>query len=254
MKTICMKSALSRILIGAAIFYLLAPVSATAQKRKTPVKKPVAKRPAETPPKPVHPIRKARAYSKFELALVEEINAARTNPARVIAFLEEYRKALKGDLIFLPHQLPLKTIEGAAAIDEAIDDLKTVEKLPNLLISDILSEAAHLQLQDVEEDASLGHKGKNGSTLKVRLAQFGTAKGKAAENICFRANSARQTLIIFIIDDGVKSRMHRKNVLHTAFKDVGVACGTGKNKESICVTVFAENIKEKDASSSHLEF
>ena len=242
-----------RILILATIVLTLFSLTANAQKRNIPVDKPVSKSSIPTDNKSVSATERNH-YSTLELAVVEEINLARSNPRKFVGFLEEYQKAVKDKLILLPDRVPFRMIEGVTVINETIGEMKAVSNLKTLEISDKLSEAARLQLTDLQEDSSLGHKGKNGSTLQVRLAQFATVEGKAAENICFRSNAARDVVMIFLIDDGVKSRMHRKNVLNPAYKKLGVACGTGKNNEMLCVTVFAENLKDGNSASSVVEF
>lgn len=250
-----------RILILATISLMIFSSSVEAQKTSRPAKKPASesKKPAED-----QPIRKTGAalpeqpppskFSPLELAVVEEINMARREPQKFVGFLEEYRKAIKGKIISLPNRVPLRSVEGAPVIEEAIDAMKTVSNLQSLEISDKLSGAAAMQLKDLQEDSSLGHTGKNGSTLRIRLSHFTNVEGKSAENISFRHQAARDVALMFIIDDGVKSRMHRKNVLSATYKKIGVACGTGVKNDSLCVVVFAENLKDKNPASSIVEF
>lgn len=241
---------LRRVFILTAIVCALAPLIAFAQKNNIPVDKPVSNPRIPTDDQAKRGNSPASNFSTLELGVVEEMNAARGEPQKYVGFLDEYRRATRGDIVSLPGRIPLKTVEGAAAIEEAIGDLKLVADLGVFEISEKLSAAARMQLKDLQEDASLGHTGKNGSTLKMRLAQFVAVQGKSAENISFRAKAARDVALAFLIDDGVKSRMHRKNVLNPAYKKIGVACGVGKSGETLCVTVFAEGYKELNAGSS----
>ncbi len=192
--------------------------------------------------------------SKMELAVVDELNEARTNPAVFVGYLEERRRALQGTVIKMPRQIPVRTIEGAAAIDEAVEDLKDVADLKSFQVAAGLNEAARAQLADLQEDSSIGHFGRDGSDLKTRLARFGSAKGKCGENICHRGRTARDVVAIFLVDDGVKTRSHRQAVLSKNFKQIGVACGTGKNAESLCVVIFADNFKAKTSAPDAVEF
>lgn len=248
-----MKFYLRRVLILAAAVLMFIPLTAEAQKKKIPVKKSVSESTKPVENKAASKSEPGHQLSTLELALVEEINLARREPQTFVGFLNEYRRATTGTVISLPNRIAWQTNEGAPAIDEAIGEMQTVSNLKPLEIADQLSAAASMQLKDLQEDASLGHLGKNGSTLKVRLAQFGVV-GKSSENICHRAKTAREVVMIFIIDDGVKSRMHRKNVLNPAYKKIGVACGSGKDQESLCVAVFAENLKDTKAVSGVIEF
>lgn len=210
------------------------------------------KPPAKTVDAPIPPLQ--IELSKMELAVVDQLNEARTNPAVFIAYLEERRRALQGNVIKMPRQPPVRTIEGAAAIDEAVESLRGVADLKSFQVAAGLNQAARAQLADLQEDSSIGHFGKDGSDLKTRLARFGSTKGKCGENICYRGRTARDVAAIFLVDDGVKSRAHREAVLSKHFKQIGVACGTGKNAESLCVVTFADNFKEKTSAPDAVEF
>jgi len=248
-----MKTHLYRVLFITAAVVFIAPVFAAAQK-KVPVDKSAAKSKVPSESKAIPPPDSKARYSKMELAVVEEINAARKNPQKFAVYLEQYKKATKGNLVSLPNRIPRRTVEGVTVFEEASVELKSVSALDALEISERLSDAAQMQLKDLQEDSTLGHKGKNGSNLKSRLMHFGGVDGKAAENICHRGETAHDVAMTFIIDDGVKSRMHRKNVFSPTFKLIGVACGSGKNNESLCVTVFAEKLKDADSTLNHVEF
>lgn len=220
-------------------------VSVFSQKKNSENKKPVS---------PVSPTAQKLQLSKLELAVVDELNEARKNPKKYAGYLEEQRKALKGNIIKMPKQPDLRTIEGASAIDEAVSDLKGTPNLFDFQVADGLTGVARTQLADLQENSSLGHVGKDGSDLKTRIARFGSATGKCGENICHRGKTAREVVIVFLVDDGVKSRSHRKAVLSQNFKQIGVACGAGKNAESLCVVVFAESFKDKSSAPAVVEY
>ncbi|MCY7345486.1 MAG: CAP domain-containing protein [Pyrinomonadaceae bacterium] len=243
-----------RMLIGVLLGCAFWAAEVKAQEGKIPIDKAVSDPRIPTEKKPAAQTSPDYKYSPLEIAVFEEINQARYNPQIYVGFLEDYKKATKGNLISLPNKFTLQMIEGVTVIDEAIGELKIVPKLEIYEISEKLSAAAKLQLLDLQENPALGHIGKNGSNLKTRLAQFCRIEGKAGENICFRGSAARDVVMTFIIDDGVKSRMHRRNVFSPTFKKFGVACGTDKNKQAVCVTVFAENLKDKDSTPNLVEF
>ena len=201
----------------------------------------------------------AAATPKFQLSTLEnavfnELNEARTNPQRYVGYLEAQSKAMYGTIIKMPNQPNVRTIEGAPAFDEAVGDLKLVANLSEFKISEGLTGVARAQLADLQENSELGHVGKDGSDLKTRISRFGATIGKAGENICHRGRTAQDVVAIFLVDDGVTSRSHRKAVLSEKFKQVGVACGTGKNAESICVVDFAENFKDKSSEPTTTEY
>lgn len=214
-------------------------VAAAAQKKNPEVKNPVPPAPtaAKTP------------LSKMEHAVVEELNEARLQPKKYAAHLEEQRRAMHGKIIKIKNKTDVQTIEGAPAIDEAIADLNAVSKLEKFHVVEGLTRVARAQLADLQEDSSIGHFGRDGSDLKTRMARFGAATGKCGENICHRGNTARDVVTIFLVDDGVKNRSHRKAVLSQNFKNIGVACGTGKKSESLCVVVFADGFQDKNSAT-----
>jgi len=185
-----------------------------------------------------------KSISAIEQAVINEINTVRTDPKKYIGYLEEYEKFLRGKIVYLPGTVPLETTEGSEAIKDAIKDLKKVSKLEPLNISYGLSKAANLQLKDLMQDLALGHTGKYGSTLTQRVAKFGRIGNRYAENIAYQSDTARDFVLTMIIDDGLKSRTHRKNILSRNFKLIGVAFGKGKNDMGLCVVVFADIFTE----------
>lgn len=227
------------------------PLEINAQKQKPPVKPtPVQKpsgsqQPVKTANKPIPPAQQEVILSAVEDAVIKEINEARNNPQKFIGYLEEYRKSLKGNVLHLPNTTPLVTIEGAAAVDDAINDLKKLPKINDLKNSRGLNRVAKNLLEDLIENPKLGHKGKDGTLLDQRLLRYGLVGLVYAENISYRISVAREVVMAMIVDDGVKSRSHRKNIFNPSFKLFGIACGTAKDSTALCVAEFADDFSEK---------
>ena len=180
-----------------------------------------------------------------EEEILNEINVLRESPLKYVEYLENYRSLFKGNVVYVPGEPEIESVEGVAAVDESIAFLKSVAKIPPYTMSKGLSLAANLQLKDLMEDSSIGHKGKNGSTLSQRLEKFGYVGNAFAENISFYAKTPREVVMTMLIDDGVKSRNHRKNLFSTTFKQIGLAFGDGKNGELLCVIDFADSFRDK---------
>ena len=186
--------------------------------------------------------------SAIAQSVFDEINTARTEPEKYIEYLKEYRNSFKGNTVFLPNRVQIQTNEGIAPVDEAIEFLKQIPKLQPYEFSGGLNQISNAQLTDLMENPALGHRGKDGSNTSQRFAKFGRSGSFAAENISFYAETPRRIVIGMIIDDGVKNRMHRKNVFSPNFNFVGIAFGKSKAGEELCVVDFADFFTEKGES------
>jgi hypothetical protein len=246
-----MKDYWLKILIFTVVVCFYQPLAINAQKKKPPVKKPPVQKPSVEQQKttkvanqPIPPAQQEVILSAVEDAVLKEINEARNNPQKYVGYLEEYRKLLKGNVLHLPNSTPLVMIEGAAAVDDAINDLKKLPKFDDLKNSRGLNRVAKSQLEDLIENPKLGHKGKDGSLLDQRLLRYGQVGLVYAENISYKVSVAREVVLAMIVDDGLKSRSHRKNIFSPSFKLFGIACGTAKNSTAICVAEFADDFSE----------
>ena len=65
-----------------------------------------------------------------------------------------------------------------------------------------------------------------------------------SENIAFGLDSARSMTVALIIDDGVPSRGHRKNIFDGRARVMGVACGSHRVGQTLCVTTFAASYRD----------
>lgn len=232
---------------------ILLPASVSAQKaaEKTSPKN-VAVVPKQSPASASRKIESSA--SAIAQSVLNEINAARTEPEKYIKYLEDYRKAFKGNTVYLPNYLQIQTNEGTVPVDEAITFLKQIPKIGLYKFSAGLNQISNAQLTNLMENPALGHKGKDGSDLQKRFAKFGSSGSFAAENISLYSELPRQIVISMIVDDGVKSRSHRKNIFSPNFKFVGIAFGKGNVGQGLCVVDFADRFTESNSKSGMREF
>lgn len=181
----------------------------------------------------------------LEKGVVDEYNLARTNPKQYAAFLAEYKKFYNGRYINIPGEIRVITNEGAAAVDEAIRFLETANPCPPLLPSPGMSKAAKDHVNDIGPKSMVGHSGSDGSMPPSRMNRYGIWQKTAGENISFGKKNAREIVIQLIVDDGVSSRGHRKNIFNCKFRRIGVGFGPHGRYGSMCVQTLAGEYIEK---------
>ena len=188
----------------------------------------------------------ASYLSPLEKDLVYEINLFRSNPA---AYAEKYIKPLtksfKGKMMYYPNELPLKTEEGVKAVNECVASLKTAKPVQLVFPSQGLSKAARDHVKDQSRTGRIGHTGSDNSNFEKRIDRYGTWGVSIGENIAYGCSSARQVIIYLLIDDGVKDRGHRKNLLKGEFKMIGVASGKHPEYDYMHVMDFAGAFTDK---------
>ena len=187
----------------------------------------------------------AKFLSPLENAVVYEINMARTAPKDYASLLEQRRKYYDRKILRLPGETPILTKEGVRAVDEAIRFLRSIQPLPPLIPSKGMSSGAKDHVKDQGSAGSSQHKGSDGSQPSDRVNRYGTWEKSIGENISYGSNQARDIVMGLIIDDGVPGRGHRKNIFHSDFRVIGVACGPHPAYRTVCVMTFAGGYKEK---------
>lgn len=179
----------------------------------------------------------------FEERLLAEMNSARTEPDKYLKKLEHRKTLISGRILKLPGRPLFQMNEGISAVDGAIEALRSTAPLDELEVSKGLTKVARAQLNDLIEDPSLGHYGKDGSDLTKRLNKFGVP-GKSGENITNWEDTPEDVTLALLIDDGVPGRHHRENVLNPKFQLFGAACGKVNDSKFVCVAVFADKFVE----------
>ena len=165
-------------------------------------------------------------------AIIREINLARQNPHLYAEFVAESR--------------PLHQIEHGRAVDEAVRFLKHAKPLPPLSLSAGMSRAAADHCAE-QADGQTGHFGNGNSSPGDRINRYGTWGISYGENISYGERSARTIVLQLIIDDGVQSRGHRKNIFNPKFTTAGVAYGPHARYRTVCTADFAGSYAERSS-------
>ncbi|WP_054464483.1 MULTISPECIES: CAP domain-containing protein [Planktothricoides] len=184
-------------------------------------------------------------FSALEQAIIQETNAARTNPTAYAAKLEKQTKYFEGGILKIPGQTPLMTQEGVSAVNEAIQFLKSASPMSALTASSGMSKAAADHVQDQGPGGNLGHTGTDGSQPWDRLERYGEWQKTVGENISYGPNTGEDVVISLIVDDGVTDRGHRTNIFNSDFRVTGVACGEHREYRVMCVITYAGGYEEK---------
>ena len=193
------------------------------------------------------PIRQERPVylSNLESEVIYELNLARTQPKVYADFLSAYSVYFIGNELHEPGKTIMVTREGKFAVNEAVRFLKNQKPLPKLTPSKGMSKGAGDMVRMQGVTTETGHVGRDGSTFSERINRYGTWSGSSSENIDYGNNNARRIVMALIIDDGVKSRGHRKSIFEPGFKRVGVAFGSHKTYDYMCVIEYAVDYAEK---------
>ena len=185
----------------------------------------------------------------LERAVIVQLNRARTDPARFAAELEARLPHYRGNIYRLPGaEVGMRSVEGAAAVREAVRVLRAQRPLSPLRLSRGMSAAAADHVRDQGPRGGLGHTGSDRSTPASRASRHGRWFGLVTENIQYgRVATGHDVVADLVIDDGVADRGHRRNVFHPAIRVAGVACGPHADYGQMCVILHAADFAETTA-------
>ncbi|GGL40168.1 CAP domain-containing protein [Caulobacter rhizosphaerae] len=163
----------------------------------------------------------ASLTARLDDAVLDELNFARARP---VEYADELRRELNRS-------------DDPAAVEEAIDFLERQTSLPPLAPDRRIAAAARQHAQAQGPRGDVGH-GPTGS-LGQRLRGQGVWAGLSAENISYGSEDPRDVVRQLIIDSGVPSRGHRRNIFAASYQLAGVACGPHRAYGYMCVIDFA---------------
>ncbi|WP_243294008.1 CAP domain-containing protein [Geothrix mesophila] len=194
---------------------------------------------------PIHAVSGEPAKATaFERAVVQEMSDVRVRPKTYAKYLRELRPYFEGTLWSRPGRVPLRTEEGVAALDEAIAFLESARPVGPLRFNEGLARAARLHARDIGPKGSIEHTGSDGSRLTDRLNRLGRWQGLIAENISAGEDEARQVVIQLLIDDGVASRGHRKNLFNPDLHQAGAGSAPHRDYRTVTVIDYADGFVE----------
>lgn len=177
---------------------------------------------------------------RFSHEILQEINKVRNTPQVYIKYLEERKSQFIDKNLYKPVDgVYLQTKEGILAVNEAIDTLKQISNsLEPMLLSEELEEASLDHANDVFANNLFSHTSSDGATIKDRVERYCIWKGSLGENIDFGSNDAKEIILNMLIDDGVPTRGHRKNIISKEYKFIGASLCPHATYHFCCVINF----------------
>ena len=180
-------------------------------------------------------------WEQWDQAVIDQANTAKNiayyseNEKKVVLLMNLAR--LDGQLFsstYLSYYIQANKIPKNSYVKSLYRELKIVKGLPVLEPKKDLFEIAK------------GHATKSGNTghvghidMNQRFAEvFGSVYFHMAENCSYGYEDAMDIVITLLIDDGVKSVGHRKNILNKSFNSTGVSIQPHKDYRSNCVIDF----------------
>ncbi|MGK7924707.1 MAG: pre-peptidase C-terminal domain-containing protein [Spirulina sp.] len=189
------------------------------------------------------------AFSALEAAIIGEMNRARTNPNSYADWLARQRRFFNGNTLNLPGEEPFETQEGVAALDEAIQYLRSLRPLFPLVRSDGMARAARDLVADQAISGEEGHVGSDSLGFVERLGKYGTFGGGAAENLSYGRVNATTVVMMLILDDGNPNRSNRNKIFNLDFRVSGAACSNHPQRQIACAVNYTGTYDESSPTA-----
>lgn len=178
-----------------------------------------------------------------EKNIILATNMVRTNPGKFAElYVSEVIGYYQGKLLIYPSETPIMTREGKAPAVQLYNVLLKTKPMGILFPSLGMSKAAVEHAQSQSKNGRTGHGFRN-ATGK-RLMKYGQWQVCMGENISYGPQSGHRALIALLIDDNVRSRGHRKNILNKNFNRIGVGSSPHKRyRWSFVITYACEYVE-----------
>lgn len=171
-----------------------------------------------------------------------EINKARANPAR---YAEMYIKPRLQHYKDKLYKGKMKTKEGVAAVEECLKIMNAVKPLEPLKPEVELYKLAKEHTDKQSKTAETGHDTPGGKSFDKRFKKLIKSGYTVGENIAYGEKTAIEIVVQLLIDDGVKNRGHRKNILEIKYTHCGISFGEHQKYRHMCTIDFYGIPKDK---------
>jgi uncharacterized protein YkwD len=179
--------------------------------------------------------------SGVEKDVILEMNKVRSNPKKYAElYIKPALKYYSGKNYSEPGQTAIVTQEGTSAVNNCISALSSSKSAGLLTAEKGIWLAAKDHAADQSKTGKTGHDGSDGSNPFQRMERYGGGYTAAGENCAYGPNTGRDIVVQFLIDDGVPSRGHRKNIMNGAFTQTGLSIQTHPQFRYCCVIDYAK--------------
>ena len=118
-------------------------------------------------------------------------------------------------------------------------ELENIKDLPLLYPDESLYKAAAHHAEDLGSKGKTGHDSTNGTSFSERLRRFAGRRRSVSENISYGFAEALGIVGQLLVDEGVASLGHRRNILRAGDSFIGVAIRPHAKWGTVCVTDFS---------------
>ena len=165
--------------------------------------------------------------TEFELSVIDEMNLARTAPKNY------------ADTYIAPRSSEF----SAAYFNECLEEMRAMAPVGELVHARGLWKMARAHAESQGAAGEIGHDRVNGLTFSQDIRNYGSFTS-AGENISYGSTTARDIVVRLLVDDGIESRGHRKNLLSKDFTSTGVGYAPHTVYRYECVIDYAGGWKD----------
>lgn len=179
-------------------------------------------------------------YAALDAALLARLNELRARPRGFLPALEAMLPRFQGKLYRRAGgAVTWVTVEGRAAVLEAVEALRAAPALGPLRACPLLARVAAEQARLLGEDAQPAGREEG---LQALAGSALTWEGALGESVCFEEGDADDILAVLLVEDGNPARGHRRNLLRADFRLAGVATAAHGTLRHVAVLLLADEV------------
>lgn len=175
-------------------------------------------------------------------AVIAEMNRCRQNPKDYAeTALKKRLECFVDETVYLDaNGNRIVTSEGRRRVLEAISELRGMQPVDPLAYDEELTNAARFHCSDIGPSGLTGHNSSDGTSMTDRLKRYVKDRMSWGENIEFGSSNAEDIVVNLVIDDGVPSRGHLRNIMESSYHRAGAAIGPHQQYRFMCVIDFSD--------------